>query len=108
MRSPTSAQREQWERFKGLPNLMYTDGKEWALYHSGTPVASVVTLPFDPTRSNRAAVSESVAHELLDLLGVFLGWSRSSRRHREPWPRCSRLLPGSCGTRSLPTSKRAA
>ena len=27
--------REQWERFKALPNLIYTDGSEWSLYRSG-------------------------------------------------------------------------
>ena len=26
---------EQWERFKSLPNLIYTDGSEWSLYRSG-------------------------------------------------------------------------
>lgn len=25
----------QWERFKALPNLVYTDGSEWSLYRSG-------------------------------------------------------------------------
>ncbi len=28
--------REQWERFQNLPNLIYTDGNDWALYRSGT------------------------------------------------------------------------
>lgn len=27
--------KEQWEKFKALPNLIYTDGTEWALYRSG-------------------------------------------------------------------------
>ena len=27
--------RQQWERFKALPNLIYTDGSEWSLYRSG-------------------------------------------------------------------------
>jgi hypothetical protein len=28
----TGANRRQWERFKALPNLIYTDGSEWSLY----------------------------------------------------------------------------
>ncbi|MDP8929752.1 MAG: N-6 DNA methylase [Actinomycetota bacterium] len=27
--------RQQWERFRALPNLLYTDGNSWALYRSG-------------------------------------------------------------------------
>ena len=27
--------RKQWQRFKRLPNLIYTDGSEWSLYRSG-------------------------------------------------------------------------
>ena len=27
--------REQWRRFQALPNLIYTDGTEWSLYHNG-------------------------------------------------------------------------
>ena len=31
----TGRNREQWQRFKALPNLIYTDGSEWSLYRSG-------------------------------------------------------------------------
>ena len=27
--------KDQWQRFKALPNLIYTDGSEWSLYRSG-------------------------------------------------------------------------
>ena len=33
--------REQWLRFKALPNLIYTDGSEWSLYRSGQLQARV-------------------------------------------------------------------
>jgi hypothetical protein len=41
--------RQQWERFKSLPNLIYTDGSEWSLYRSGqlqtrTRIASDVSV----------------------------------------------------------------
>ena len=31
--------RDQWQRFQALPNLIYTDGSEWSLYRSGRRVA---------------------------------------------------------------------
>ena len=31
----TGANKTQWNRFKALPNLIYTDGSEWSLYRSG-------------------------------------------------------------------------
>ena len=31
----TGPNKAQWGRFKELPNLIYTDGSEWSLYHSG-------------------------------------------------------------------------
>lgn len=27
--------KKQWEKLKGLPNLIYTDGREWTLYRGG-------------------------------------------------------------------------
>src|SRR5256885_718148 len=33
----TGADKKQWEKFKALPNLIYTDGNEWALYRNGKP-----------------------------------------------------------------------
>ncbi len=34
------ADKTQWEKFRALPNLLYTDGREWALYRSGARVAT--------------------------------------------------------------------
>ena len=31
----TGADKKQWEKFKAHPNLIYTDGNEWALYRGG-------------------------------------------------------------------------
>ena len=33
--------KDQWQRFQALPNLMYTDGSEWSLYRSGSPITRV-------------------------------------------------------------------
>jgi hypothetical protein len=65
--------REQFQRFSALPNLVYTDGKAWVLYRNGQPVARV-TLPYDPTQDGGTAVNRESAVHLLDLLAAFLGW----------------------------------
>ena len=65
----------QWNKLKGLPNLIYTDGREWALYRDGERRGPIVRLDDDPTERGRRAVSESNADALAALLRNFLGWS---------------------------------
>ena len=31
----TGRNQDQWERYRNLPNLVYTDGNDWTLWHSG-------------------------------------------------------------------------
>ena len=33
--------KKQWERFKALPNLVYTNGSDWGLYRSGEAITKV-------------------------------------------------------------------
>ncbi len=66
--------REQFERFKRIPNLVYTDGREWALYRGGELRGSVVTLSRPPITGGADGVTIEDAASLLDLLGTFLGW----------------------------------
>jgi hypothetical protein len=57
--------RDQWERFKKLPNVLYTDGIEWALYRSGKrqgpllrltmPAAGVSVTSADPAEAAKLA-----------------------------------------------------
>jgi hypothetical protein len=53
--------KEQWAKLKGLPNLIYTDGRDWALYRSGERPDGhpVVRLHDDPTMKGKAAVTEA-------------------------------------------------
>ena len=37
----------QWEKLQSLPNLIYTDGNEFSLWHNGELVGSVVRLTGD-------------------------------------------------------------
>ena len=65
--------REQWERFKGLPNLIYCNGREFVLLRSGERIASA-TVGEDPIADGAAAVTDEGAAKLAALLRTFLHW----------------------------------
>lgn len=69
--------REQWEKLKSLPNLIYTDSREWALYREGERQGSITRLEDDPTEAGKAAISESNAERLSALFRQFLDWAPS-------------------------------
>ena len=50
------ADKQQWNKFKDLPNLIYTDGNEWALYRSGKRVGKIVRFPGDVTTDGTKAI----------------------------------------------------
>lgn len=66
--------RDQFERFSKLPNLVYTDGREWSLFRNGEQVGELFRLSFDPTKDGPGAVTDDDAAKLLGFLGVFLRW----------------------------------
>ena len=51
--------KQQWKKLKSLPNLIYTDGREWALYRSGARPAGqpIVRLCDDPTMRGATAAT---------------------------------------------------
>lgn len=65
---------EQWNRFKDLPNLLYTDGNEWALYRTGHRQGDLVRLAGDVTKKGRVAVSDADAEALFRLLRDWFLW----------------------------------
>ncbi len=71
--------KEQWTKLKGLPNLIYTDGRDWALYRSGERPDGqpIVRLHDDPTTKGKAAVLQENVDGLERLLRDFLGWTPS-------------------------------
>src|SRR5690606_3826059 len=71
--------KKQWEKLKGLPNLIYTDGQEWALYRTGERPDGqpVVRLHDDPTAKGKAAATKDGAEALERLFRDFLGWQPS-------------------------------
>lgn len=66
--------KKQWEKFKNIPNLVYTDGNEWALYHNGEQKGKLIRLAGNVTRDGAAAPSDDNAAALLELFREFLRW----------------------------------
>ena len=66
--------KQQWKRFKALPNLLYTDGNEWALYRTGQRAGAIVRFSGDVTADGEDAITPELARRLADLLRLFLAW----------------------------------
>lgn len=69
----TGHDRRQWEKFKNLPNILYSDGQEFALYRHGEKQRSF-KLSFDPSRMGAVAINADAAHDFSALLRDFLTW----------------------------------
>jgi hypothetical protein len=72
---PAGHDKEQWKRFKGIPNLAYTDGNEWALYRNGRRVGAIVRLPGNVVADGPGAVDADAAAALARLLTDFFSWN---------------------------------
>ena len=66
--------RAQFKRFSAIPNLLYVDGNEWALYRNGERTGPVVRLAGDVTKSGRRAATPEDAAALERLVLDFLSW----------------------------------
>lgn len=69
-----SHNREQWKRFRRLPNLIYCDGNDWGLYRNGERIRPIVRLSGDVVTDGKTAVSEKDAESIIPLLIDFLSW----------------------------------
>ena len=65
--------RAQFKRFAAIPNILYGDGSEWALYRGSERVGDVVKLVGDVLQG-ADAVREEGARELGALFRDFLSW----------------------------------
>jgi hypothetical protein len=65
--------RAQWERFRNLPNILYGDGREFALYRAGKRLRAV-SLPQNPLVTGARAVDDDAARQFDALLNDFLSW----------------------------------
>jgi hypothetical protein len=66
--------REQWRRFQFIPNLVYCDGNQWALYRDGKLVDELVCLSGDIVAHGKRAVGPGDAYNIERLLRDFLSW----------------------------------
>lgn len=66
--------RDQWKRFQSVPNIIYTDGNEWALFRSGELEAKRLRLSGDVRTDGRSAAAEADARALFQLLAEFSSW----------------------------------
>ena len=65
--------REQFRRFSSVPNILYGDGNEWALYRGGER-AGFVRFSGDVAADGAKAVSAEDARAFMGLLRDFLLW----------------------------------
>lgn len=63
--------KEQWEKLKALPNLLYTDGNAFSLWRNGGLIGEIVKLAGDIETSGAKL---SAPASLLPMLGDFLNW----------------------------------
>ena len=66
--------RDQFRRFSAIPNILYTDGNEWALYRDGERTGRLVRLSGDVADDGRKAATAEDARALEPLLRDFLSW----------------------------------
>lgn len=85
--------KKQWAKLKSLPNLIYTDGREWSLYRSGERPDGqpIVRLTDDPTDKGKAATGKQDAEALDRLFRDFLGWQPNVPH--QPTPLAQYLAP---------------
>ena len=65
--------RSQWEKFKALPNLIYTDGGEWSLYRFGE-LKLRTRIAADVSQDGASAVDPGTLDTVHELLRDFLYW----------------------------------
>lgn len=69
----TGHDKRQWERFRNLPNILYSDGREFALYRAGKQERAL-RLQGNPCTAGAAAVTAENAQAFNALIRDFLAW----------------------------------
>jgi hypothetical protein len=69
---PRSRDRKQWEKLKVLPNVLYTDGNEWALYRTQERVGKIAHVHGDVRKSGKQL--RPADNQLRRVLTDFLSW----------------------------------
>lgn len=66
--------KEQWAKLQNIPNLIYTDGREWALYRNGERAGSILRFDDDPSDVGEKGISADNADKFEGFLRDFLNW----------------------------------
>jgi hypothetical protein len=66
--------RNQFKRFSAIPNILYADGNDWALYREGKLVGEVVRLSGDIATHGKRAVAPDDVSAIENLLRDFFLW----------------------------------
>ncbi len=66
--------KQQWDKFANLPNLIYTNGNSWSLYRTGEKIGKTLNLSGDVTADGSEAITSQNASALLTMLRDFLQW----------------------------------
>lgn len=72
--------KEQWERLKSLPNLLYTDGNAFCLWRNGEKVGDIVRLDGDIATSGSKLAAPAA---LLPRIDDFLTWKPIAPKNPE-------------------------
>ena len=91
--------RDQFKRFSAIPNILYTDGNEWALYRDGQLVGGVARMSGDVSVDGDKAATLQNAQAIEDLLRDFLLWEPfipADRRGRVDLQRFAEMLAPLC------------
>ena len=75
--------RRQFKRFAAVPNILYSDGNEWALYRSGTREGTLARLSGNVAGDGRKAVARDDAKTIEALLRNFLAWQPILPAHQD-------------------------
>jgi len=67
--------KNQWMRFKAIPNLIYCDGNDWVLYRNGERVGRAVRLSGDIASDGKKAIQKNDALALARLITDFITWN---------------------------------
>ncbi len=85
--------KEQWDKLKSLPNLIYTDGQSFSLWRDGKSESGIVHLDGD---IKTAGAKLQAPSKLLSLVADFLQWQpiapKNARQLAEVSARLCRLL----------------
>jgi hypothetical protein len=67
--------KKQWEKLKNLPNIIYTDGRDWTLWHKGERACPLFRLCGDPYEAGGQAAATNDGAAFEPILRDFLFWT---------------------------------